>query len=65
MKKYVSLGLWGLLGAYAVLNQLHMPPDPALYPERANYLSACVSELLGDYSFPLLLLALVLAFFFA
>ncbi len=65
MKKYVSFGLWGLLSAYAVLNKLHMPPDPALYPERANYLSACVSELLGDYSFPLLLLALVLAFFFA
>ena len=65
MKKYVSFGLWGLLGAYAVSNKLHMPPDPALYPERANYLSACVSELLGDYSFPLLLLALALAFFFA
>ncbi len=64
MKKYIGYGAAGLLSSYAVLHTLEAPLSAADYAERVNYIRACLFTILGDYSFPLILLAAALAFFF-
>ncbi|MCR4895381.1 MAG: DUF6020 family protein [Lachnospiraceae bacterium] len=64
MKKYIGYGAAGLLSSYAVLHRLTAPLSQGNYAERVNYIRACLFTILGDYSFPLLLLAIALGFFF-
>ena len=53
MKKYLSPALTGLLSAYALCACFHAPLNRAFYGETADYLTASVYELLGEYSFAL------------
>jgi hypothetical protein len=56
MKKYLSPLLKGFLSAYSLSVCFHAPLSRAFYADSADYYTASVYELLGEYSFPFFLI---------
>ena len=56
MKKYISPILKGFLSAYSLSVCFHAPISREFFTDSADYFTASVYELLGEYSFPLFLI---------
>lgn len=56
MKKVISPILKGFLSAYSLIVCFHAPLSRAFYTDSADYFTASVYELLGEYSFPFFLI---------